>query len=419
MSLRVTPRLLVVPLVLALTALGAGRSARAEEGGLDAFVSDVMGRNPSLRADALRRQAFRREAAAAGAFSDPSLSVMLDRVPMGAEMPMIRYQLTEMFPWPGKLDLMRGAVERQGDGAAADLETRRLDLRLRAKRGWLMLLLNARRRQVNHAGRELAATIAAAALGRYGAGTGDHHDVARAQVEAIALDVERLNLEGERASMVAMLNALRDRLPDTEIPDPTGTPAPPVDDALAKLLERAVRARPELAAMGAMREEMATMARLARKEPLPDLMTSVWVNQNIGAAPSFGVMLGGTIPLFGVTKQKNRAAAFDARAEAAAQDQVAMRAMIRAEVADALVKVQTADRQLALLRTVALPKAHESFGAALAGYGAGRVEIVGLLDARRVFTAIELASAEADVQRAMSVAELERAVAAPSEGASR
>jgi outer membrane protein TolC len=412
-------RRLAALLVCALIASAPGAPAQASESALDGFVGEVLSHHPSLRADALRRQAFRREAAAAGAYSDPSLSVMLDRVPMGVEMPMIRYQLSEMFPWPGKLDLMRSAVERQGDAAAADLETRRLDLRVRAKRGWFMLLLNARRRQVNHAGRELAATIAAAALGRYGAGTGDHHDVARAQVELVALDVEQLNLEGERTSMVAMLNALRDRLPDTPLPDPTETPTPPIDEPLAKLLERAVRARPELAAMGAMRDEMATMARLARKEPLPDLMTSIWVNQNIGAPPSFGVMLGATIPLFGVTKQQHRAAAFDARAEGAAQDQAAMRAMIRAEVADALVKVHTADRQLALLRTIALPKAHESFGAALAGYGAGKLEIVGLLDARRALQAIELASAEADVQRATAVAELERAVAAPAEGRSR
>jgi outer membrane protein, heavy metal efflux system len=412
-------RRLALPLALALVTVAPNASAWAAELTLDGFVGEVLARNPSLKAQVLRRGAFHEEAKAAGAYPDPALSVMLDRVPMGAEMPMIRYQLSQMLPWPGKLDLARGAVERQGDASAAQLETRRLDLRLDAKRGWYMLVLNKKRREVNLAGRDLAATIAAAALGRYGAGTGDHHEVARAEVEVSALDVELLNLEGEHTSIVAMLNALRDRPTDAAIPEPTDPPARPANEALAKLVDQAVEQRPELKEMEAMRGEALTMARMARKEPLPDLMVSAWVNQNIGAAPSFGVMLGGTVPLFGVAKQRHRAAAFDARAEGAAQDQAAMRAMVRFEVTDASVKMQTASRRLSLLRTVALPKSRESFEASLAGYSAGRVEIVGLLDARRALQAAELAAVEAEALRATAIAELERAVGAPLSGGDR
>lgn len=215
---------------------------------------------------------------------------------------------------------------------------------------------------------------------------------------------------------MAMLNALRDRPMDTAIPDPGDAPARPALEAPAKLVERAMRQRPELRAMGAMRDEALTMARLARKEPLPDLMSSIWLNQNIGGPPSFGVMLGGTVPVFGVAKQRHRAAAFDARAEGAAQDQAAMRAMIRFEVTNALIKVQTATRQLDLLRNVALPKARESFEASLGGFGAGKVDIVGVLDARRALQSVELAIAEAQAQADTAAAELERAVAAPISG---
>ena len=52
------------------------------------------------------------------------------------------------------------------------------------------------------------------------------------------------------------------------------------------------------------------MAELARKEAYPDLMGSVWLNQNIGGPPSFGVMVGGTIggkPLTYVTDVRYRA----------------------------------------------------------------------------------------------------------------
>jgi RND family efflux transporter MFP subunit len=284
-----------------------------------------------------------------------------------------------MVPWPGKLELMRRAVERQEDNAAAELAVRTLDLRLEAKRGWFMLLLNAKRREVSRAARSLAATIAGAALGRYVAGQAGHHDVARAQLEVAALDVELVNLEGERTSMIAMLNALRDRPMDAPIAEPIAAPSPAPIDALAALQERASAQRPELQGMGAMRAEAQAMAALSRKEPYPDLMGGVWLNQNIGAPASFGAMLGGTIPLFGAAKQRHRAAAFDARAEGAAQDQAAMRAMIRYEVAAAFNRVQTATRELDLLRATAVPKARESFEAALAGYGTAMVELVGVL----------------------------------------
>jgi cobalt-zinc-cadmium efflux system outer membrane protein len=124
-----------LPVVL-FAAFAASGAARANEPTLDGYVAEVIARNPSLRARTLRRGAFREEAKAASAFPDPSLSVMFDRFPMGAEMPMIRYQVSQMIPWPGKLDLMRDAVERQGDAAGADVDARRLELRLEAKRGW-------------------------------------------------------------------------------------------------------------------------------------------------------------------------------------------------------------------------------------------------------------------------------------------
>ncbi|MEO7328964.1 MAG: TolC family protein [Minicystis sp.] len=408
------PRLLVLPLILALTAVVS--VAHAEESPLSRLVAEVLERNPGLRAGALRRGAYRREAQAADIYPDPTLAVMVDRVAMGVEMPMIRYQLSQMFPWPGKLGLRRDAGERQGDGSAAELEVRRLDLRLEAKRGYFMLLLNTKRREVNRASRSLAATIASATLARYGAGLGGHHDVARAQVEVTALDVELVNLEGERTSIVAMLNALRDRSIETTVAEPSSAPSPAPADALSVLVERALSRRPELKGMGAMRGEAQAMARLARKEAYPDLMGSIWLNQNIGAPASFGGMVGGILPVFGVTRQRHRAAAFDARAEGAAEDQAAMRAMIRFEITDASTRVQTATRQLDLLRTVARPKARESFQASLAGYGAATVDILGLLDARRALQAMELAIAEAHVNRELALVQLERAVGAPFPG---
>ena len=393
-------------------------SATAQENALDTFVAEVLARSPSLRANALRFDASRREATATGIYPDPSLNIMVDNVPDVAEMPMIRYQLGQMFMWPGKLGLMETTALRTADVAGARLESSKLQLRLEAKRGFYMLLLNARRREITKAARGLAATVANAALGRYGAGTAEHHEVARAQVEVSALDIELVNLDGERKAMVAMLNALRNKPVDVDILDPGEPPPKSVSrESLATLIDRALANRPEIRAMGAMREEARAMASLARLEPAPDFMVGVWANQNMGAPVTFGAMVGTTVPIFNITRQSRRASAFDARAGSAAAEQDAMRAMVRAQVAEALARLEAAERQVDLIRDVVLPKARESFESTLASFGSGRADLNTVLDARRALQRTQLAAAEAQVMRAIAAAELERAIGAPvSEG---
>jgi cobalt-zinc-cadmium efflux system outer membrane protein len=272
--------------VLAVIALiVAPSSAYADDrANMEAYVAEVLTSNPSLHASVLRRDAYREEGVATGKWPDPFVSVMVDRVPqaMGGDMPMIRYGVTQMLPWPGKLPLMRLVVDRQGDGAAAEVDTRKLDLRLAAERTFMMLWMNAKRRELNRSQRALASTIASAALGRYGAGLGQHHDVVRAQVEINTLDVEHIDLEGERASIIAMLNALRNRPSDVAVTDPVDVGPPSSTFALGPLVEKALATRPELRRMKAMHDESEAMAAFSRREPYPDIMTGIWANQMIG-----------------------------------------------------------------------------------------------------------------------------------------
>ena len=121
-------------------------------------------------------------------------------------------------------------------------------------------------------------------------------------------------------------------------------------------------------------------------------------------------MVGFALPVVGVTRQNRRAAAAEVRADSVSQDVQAMRAMIRFQVADALQKIQTANRSLDFLRAAALPKAKENIEVSLAAYSTGGVDMVGVLDARRALQVAELAIAEAQVAREIAQAELERAV---------
>jgi cobalt-zinc-cadmium efflux system outer membrane protein len=400
-----------------LLALLGSRSSLAADPALDAFVAEVLAQNPGLKARTLARESVLRDASAAGLFPDPEVAIMVDRLPerMGGEMPMVRYQVSQMLPWPGKLGLMEDALQRRADGRAALARAQQVDLVREAKRAYFMLALNAGLRQVNHSSRELLSTIAKAALARYGAGVGGHHEAVRAEVERNALDIEALDLEGDRVSTIAMLNALRNTAADLPFPDPPlpggsgETRLPP----LGELMRLAEARRSELAAMRAMQSEESTMAALSRRERYPDFMTSVWYNQMLGAPDSAGVMVGATIPIFNVRRQSRRAEASDLRASSAGSDLAAMRAMIRFEVADALRRLDTANRSLDLIVNIATKRAEQSFASSLSGYASATVDIVGVLEAWRAVQSIERARVETLIARAVAVADVERAIAGP------
>ncbi len=410
--------------LLATIALAVGlllpKPAQADAA-CEAYVREVLARQPSAEAAALREHALAREAKAAGIWPDPNLAVMADYLPSGggAQMPMVRVQVTQMVMWPGKLPLMRGALQAQASAGGAVVDSLKLDLALAARRNFFMLVMNEKRAELNRSSRGLAATIASAALGRYASQAGGHHEVIRAELEVQALDVEYHALEGEHQAMVAMLNALRFQPPETGFSVPPSIGWTPVDatptDTLVAL---AMKRRPELREMAAMKDGMSRMASLARKEPYPDLMVGGWYNQMLMPAPSsFGVMLGGTLPLWGIERSNLKAAALDDRAESVSRDAASMAAMIRAQVVEAKARLETAGHQVALLEGSVLPKARENFNASLSGYSTGAVDLVGVLDARRSLQAIELALVEARVQREIAGAVLQRAIggALPSE----
>ena len=160
------------------------------------------------------------------------------------------------------------------------------------------------------------------------------------------------------------------------------------------------------------------MARLSRKEPYPDFMFGVWFNQMIMGGPhSFGFMLGATLPTWGIERARFKAEAFDDRARAVADEATAMRAMIRAQVVDAVTRFETASRLVALLEASAMPKARESFDSSLSGYSAGTADLIAALDARRSLQSTELMLIDARVQREIALALLERALGGPPPGA--
>jgi outer membrane protein TolC len=133
----------------------------------------------------------------------------------------------------------------------------------------------------------------------------------------------------------------------------------------------------------------------------------------LGAPDSAGIMLGASLPVFGVARRNRMAEASELRARSAAFEVEAMRAMIRFEVADALRRVRTSGHGLDLLRTVAEPRARESYASSLAAYATGATDILGVLEAWRALRRVQRSELELATARELAWIDLEHAVSGP------
>ena len=103
---------------------------------LDALVREVAARSPGVAAEARRAEAMRQAIPRASALDDPLLTLMTEDVPLTLTggMPMLRLQVNQMLPWPGKRERMARVAERESQVAGARERVVMLDAVTQAKR---------------------------------------------------------------------------------------------------------------------------------------------------------------------------------------------------------------------------------------------------------------------------------------------
>jgi len=144
---------------------------------------------------------------------------------------------------------------------------------------------------------------------------------------------------------------------------------------------------------------------MARLEKYPDLMVGAFYKQAFGAHDLFGLMAGGSIPVFADDRQERQAREAEARAQESLAELAAMKVEIAAELAAALGRWQTAARRVAFLEGTVLPKSREAVNTGIATYGAGTTPMTAIVDSTRMLWMTEghlvMARTEMRMSRAM------------------
>ncbi|HEX7480569.1 MAG TPA: TolC family protein [Polyangiales bacterium] len=375
-------------------------------------LGEVRAQSPSLAAARARISAARRTHDAAGKPNDPMLSIEVDRVgwARGAGRPMLRYTLQQPIPTPGTLGMDQRVAERATEQVEADHATLQRDLESDVAHGYVMVWRTQGELDVVESQRHLVEDSMSAALARMASGADAHHDVLQSQVELATLRDRLVQIGAERTTAVALVNALRNRAGAALIAtEPFALPAQV--EPVAELEAQALRARPELRSVGAMAAGERAMATLARREGWPMFSVGAWYTQDLAMPDSVGLMVSGTLPVFGASRQSSRASASLARAGAADADRQALELMIRSQVQAAWARYAATNERVTLLHDTALPLAEQSLMQSLSSYRTGMTTFTTVLLDERMLTELRMQLLAARAERYDAYVALLRATA--------
>jgi outer membrane protein TolC len=395
---------------------------------LRVLAAEVLENNPALAAARAEARAAALRAPQVKALPDPTLGVVVF-----AETPETRVgpqewtlMLSQSFPWGGKLSLKQQAALLRTASFEARVEAKRLELITEVRRLAYDLAFLDRREEITRDLRGHLLQHEEIARVRYSTGVGLGQGVVKLQAEITRVEQQLLDIETRRSALQAQINALRDRRASEPLPRLILPEVAVVRIDPEELIERALAFRPELAAAEAEIARATALAELAGKDRRPDFSvglsyTGVGRREDpagIAMPPEdngkdiFAVQGGITLPIY----RKKLRAGEDEAAElviAAQQSRRATATAIEGSLGDLMERLPLNWRQLRLLEDLLILQAEEAVESAGAGYVAGTLNALDLLDAEHVLFESRIAVARAHADYLIALARLEGAVGEP------
>ena len=365
-------------------------------------------RRAEIDAARARTRAAEQRPAIVGALQDPMVSPSLDHLPFmwgGAD---VSVTIEQQIPLSGVRGHRRASALADIERLRAETGRAGLDVGLQAATAFLMLQERQRTQALLSEQIAFARDVVAAANARYSAGTAPQSDVLRAEVEVARLEAQARALVSEVRGAESMLATSLGLDPNTSLPPlqpvVVAQPPPPWPTLRAALTDR-----PELTAV---------RAEIARADADVQVMRDMYRPMaTIRTGPSYTMtdgkgwmaMVGLSLPIW---RGKLRAGVAEAQAMRAMSeaDLRAMTRMFEGEAATATNQVQAwRDRQDAL-NTNVLPRARMAIAPAIAGYTAGQLPLVSVIEAVQALWTVQADVIVADVELGLAWVRLGRAI---------
>lgn len=368
---------------------------------LNTFLAEVKAGSPVLRSARFRQKSAQDRIKPTGSLDDPFFAVGLDQMPFSGEnMSVIRYQLNQTLPFPGKLKTRMRVASAVADMSAADTETLTRQTTLMATYLFYKAYYLQESLKNNASQRTFVRTIAQSEESRYKAGESQHHEWLLATAELGILQTEYLRVKSEKAVLDATLNQYRNK---------------PIETPIGVLVMRFgiasngetddLQNQPEYKAYQAQLQAFAGQRKLAKFSWAPDFMLQAMVMQSrdeMQDPSNWGAMMGLNIPLFGYRKQAKlvSAATHDMKAAQADLEQITNK-LVTAKKSVRLEE-DTARSVVDLYRNAIIPQTELAFESARSSYETKKLPLSSLLQVARARQTqrLEFLAARLDVELA-------------------
>ncbi|WP_373045749.1 TolC family protein [Vulgatibacter sp.] len=381
---------------------------------LEPLLAAVVERNPDLVALDAQRAAALDRAIAAGSLPHPMLGFAIRNLPVDTfsftddMMTMKEVMLRQQFPWFGKRELRREAVEQNAKLAEAEKASQALLLRQATTDAYANLWLSTSSVRLVEEQQQALERFRVIARGRYAAGGGSQSDLLRADVELARITDPLLELEEmETAARAALATLLHRPLASFE-GSPAAPPLPALPADPAPLYAR-IEAHPELRALGEQAERSEIEARLALRDRWPDPEVGVMWGFRTDMPDMVGAEVMFQIPVFAGSKENRLAAASRSEARSALLQRESRADTLLGEARTAWAAAKRQRDLIRLYDEEIVPRAERNVQSAIGSYQAGSVDFLTLLDAQVQLQAQQLEALRARANYVRQLARLARA----------
>ncbi|MCF6157367.1 MAG: TolC family protein [wastewater metagenome] len=381
------------------------------------LIREARENNPEIIAAQKRLEAAKTRIPQARSLEDPMIGIgsfdMSDHpLNVNGETPMLqqRYNVSQRIPFPGKLRLRGEIAGEDAVMVEKEFQAKILEIIALVKSAYYEFFYINTAIDITEDIRDLLRRFAKIAETKYAVGETTQRDVLAAQVELSTLANDVIVLGKERESIVARINTLLDRHPQTPLGKPRPVKKHTLHLSLKRLEDIALKNRPELERFNHAIQRNEANVKLSKKEYyFSDFEPMVEYMQEDGRSDTWASAITINVPWLW---PKNRYQVKEAKQElsAARSDYRFIINRTLFEVKDLFVKIQSAESTINLYKTGVIPQAEQSLKAARIGYEANRVDFLALLDSERTLLNARLLYYRALTGFEQNLASLERVV---------
>ncbi|RII30174.1 MAG: TolC family protein [Geobacter sp.] len=412
--------LAIVITVILCHGIAFAEEARQTEN-LPSLIDTALANNPELKSSQARWHMFTAKIAQASSLDDPMLMLKIQSAVVTDPLNFHREPMTgkviglsQQLPFWGKRGLKGEIAEKEAQSYRWQVEERKLELARMVKETYYQIYYTDKSLEIVAKNIKILDDFITIAETKYSVGQGTQQDVFKSQVERSKLLDAKINLEQQRKSLEAALNALLYRPADTPVGTISDFDIQPLKLSAKELQDKAYEHRPLIKSLEAQVGKEEAGRKLAQKEFYPDFNVSLEYMQREPTMGNDGADMYSLGVTFNLPLQRERRHAMVAEANSAggmATEEInSLKNSIDSGIADLLARMEKRQKLVQLYRSGIIPQAEQSLESSIIGYRVNKVDFLTLLDSRVTLFNFERDYYESLAEYQMRLAQLEALV---------